>query len=77
MHYAEREGHGMSVVSEWILEVHRAIWYPVLYAMGLEGQSVELMDRRFRYTRAFTSNSESHARAPGAPEKEGGMTEFG
>ena len=42
----------MSVVSEWILEVHRAIWFPVLYAMGLEGQSVEVVDRRFRYTGA-------------------------
>jgi hypothetical protein len=42
----------MSVVSEWILEVHRAIWFPALYAMGLDGQSVEVVDRRFRYTGA-------------------------
>jgi hypothetical protein len=42
----------MSVISEWILQVHRAIWFPVLYAMGLERQSVEVMDGRFRYTGA-------------------------
>jgi|RhiMetdeSRZDD1v2_1073273.scaffolds.fasta_scaffold1715001_1 hypothetical protein len=50
--YAEREGYEMSAISEWVLQVHRAIWFPVLYAMGLEGQSVEVMDGRFRYTGA-------------------------
>lgn len=42
----------MSLASEWILTIHRAIWFPVLFAMGLEGQAVEVMDRRFRYTAA-------------------------
>jgi hypothetical protein len=40
----------MSALTELVLDLHRAIWFPVLYAMGLEGRSVELMDRRFRYT---------------------------
>jgi hypothetical protein len=39
-------------LGEWILTIHRAIWFPVLYAMGLEGESVEVMDNRFRYTAA-------------------------
>jgi hypothetical protein len=42
----------MSMTTEWILAIHRAVWFPVLYAMGLEGRSVELMDRQFRYTGA-------------------------
>jgi len=30
----------MSLSSEWSLAIHRAIWFPVLYAMGLEGEGV-------------------------------------
>jgi hypothetical protein len=31
----------MSLATEWILAVHRAIWFPVLYAMGLERDGIE------------------------------------
>lgn len=31
----------MSLVSEWMLAVHRAIWFPVLYALGLERDGIE------------------------------------
>ena len=30
----------MSLSSEWLLAIHRAIWFPVLYAIGLEGEAV-------------------------------------
>ena len=32
----------MSVASEWFLAVHRIIWYPVLYAMGLERDAIDV-----------------------------------
>lgn len=32
----------MSLANEWFLAVHRAIWFPVLYVMGLEGEPVEV-----------------------------------
>ena len=31
----------MSLASEWILAVHRAIWFPVFYALGLERDGIE------------------------------------
>ena len=31
----------MSLASEWMLAVHRAIWFPVFYAMGLERDAIE------------------------------------
>ena len=40
----------MSLATEWFLAIHRAFWFPVLYLMGLERASVEVMDKRFRYT---------------------------
>jgi hypothetical protein len=40
----------MSLASDWLLEIHRAIWFVVLYALGLERTSVEVMDQRFQYT---------------------------
>jgi len=32
----------MSFVSEWILAVHRAIWFPVLWSVGLEADGAEV-----------------------------------
>ena len=32
----------MSVASEWVLAVHRFIWYPLLYAMGLERDAIDV-----------------------------------
>jgi hypothetical protein len=45
----------MSMTTESFLAIHRAIWFSVLYAMGLEGQSVEVMDRNFRYRAGRTA----------------------
>lgn len=59
----------MSMVSEWILQIHRAVWFPVLYAMGLEGQSVEVMDRRFRYTAAESTKTATPTPKRKPPER--------
>jgi hypothetical protein len=31
----------MSFAAEWILAVHRAVWFPVLWATGLEAAAAE------------------------------------
>jgi hypothetical protein len=32
----------MSMLSEWALAIHRAVWFPVMYAAGLEREPIEV-----------------------------------
>jgi hypothetical protein len=32
----------MSTASEWFLAVHRFVWYPLFYAMGLERDAIDV-----------------------------------
>jgi hypothetical protein len=32
----------MSTASEWFLTIHRLVWYPLFYAMGLERDAIDV-----------------------------------
>jgi hypothetical protein len=59
----------MSLAGEWVLAIHGAIWFPVLYAMGLEGQSIEVLDRNYRYTAAIPPVPKSSSQRRRLPKR--------